>query len=287
MILFFEYGRLGNQLFQYLGVRHYFPDQKLVFFGCSDLKDTLEFVEVTIIPRERFQRLSPYLFTIIREITLKLAILGVIGWIQEESQDNDFSLSKKQGLIPNIYLLISAYFQNKIFLEKFQEEIFIRKDILARAEEWLNTVLPDWRSSTMVFVNIRRGDYINWPSPEYPAVLSYAWYQNAMNRFRREFRNPKFVIVTDDTFYAEDIFSKEEDVIISRNSVFVDLAIMKLCDHGILSPSSFAWWGAWFSRQKSSNPEDSIFIAPNYWVGHRAKRWHPKGFQTSWITYVE
>jgi hypothetical protein len=73
MILFFEYGRLGNQLFQYSGICHYFPDHKIVFFDCSDLKDTLEFVEATIIPRERFQRLSPYLSTTIREMILRFA----------------------------------------------------------------------------------------------------------------------------------------------------------------------------------------------------------------------
>jgi hypothetical protein len=287
MIIFFEYGRLGNQIFQYLGIRHYFPDHRIVFLGCGDLKNLLESVDAAIIPRERFQRLSPYLFAAIREIILRLATIGFIGWIQEGSQDENFSLTKRQGLIPNVYLLRFAYFQNKSFVEKLQNKISIKKDILTKAEEWLNTVLPDWRNSTMVFVNVRRQDYVNWPDSEYPAVLSCAWYQNAINRFRREYKDTKFIIVTNDIFYAEDVFGQEEDVIISRNSVFVDLAIMKLCDHGILSPSSLAWWGAWFARQNPSKTEDPVFIAPKYWIGHRAKRWHPKEFKTSWITYVE
>ena len=39
MIFFFENGRLGNQLFQYYGLKNYFPEHTLFFFGCVSLKE--------------------------------------------------------------------------------------------------------------------------------------------------------------------------------------------------------------------------------------------------------
>ena len=60
---------------------------------------------------------------------------------------------------------------------------------------------------------------------------------------------------------------------------------MGLCSHGILSASSFSWWGALYS--KNFNKNKNYYIAPKFWVGHRLKKWIPNNFFTNWITYVE
>lgn len=47
---------------------------------------------------------------------------------------------------------------------------------------------------------------------------------------------------------------------------YIDLFILSLCKHQIISSSSFGWWAAWLNR----NPE-KIVIRPQEWVN---PRWH-------------
>jgi len=49
VILFFEYGRLGNQLFQYVGLKKYFPKDDFIFFVCEDLHQFFDNVDVRLI----------------------------------------------------------------------------------------------------------------------------------------------------------------------------------------------------------------------------------------------
>jgi hypothetical protein len=55
------------------------------------------------------------------------------------------------------------------------------------------------------------------------------------------------------------------------------MSIMSFCCAGILSASSFAWWGAFFA--KTHDKDNSYFIAPNYWLDIEKK----SGFQKIFI----
>ena len=100
---------------------------------------------------------------------------------------------------------------------------------------------------------------------------------------RKEVKNPVFLIFTDDFHYVNDFFGSEKDMYIVDNDYSIDFTLMSMCDHGILSASSFAWWASVFLKGKSEN---SILIAPNYWIGHREKKWWPVRLKANWITYL-
>jgi hypothetical protein len=124
----------------------------------------------------------------------------------------------------------------------------------------------------LVFVHVRRGDYLAWPSREFPAVLILDWYLSAMRQMRAMVKNLSFIIASDDHYYTADCFSDISDVAVSRCGRFTDLALMSKCSHGILSTSSFAWWGALLSRSHRSSearPDgNGVYFAPKYWAGH-------------------
>ena len=283
MIVFFEDGRLGNQLFQYAALKELYPNQRLLFFGFGALKQAIESVDAIIIENEK----PPHFLTgdlYIYRLFSKLAKIRIIGTIQESRENSTYLIKKASGLIFNLHLLKPSYFQHQDVLEKINPSLRLNEDIFRKASDWLEEKVVKSSDQNLVFVHIRRGDYLTWPSREYPAVLEKQWYIRAMDRMRAKVKNPIFLLLTDDPYYAKDCFGVQSDILISENDQLVDLALMSLCQHGILSASSFAWWGAWFSEKRSS--DEGIYMAPKYWGGHRKKNWEPEGFITNWITYI-
>jgi hypothetical protein len=102
-----------------------------------------------------------------------------------------------------------------------------------------------------------------------------------MQIVRKHVDSPLFVIVGDDPYYLHDVFSESDSLVISNNSLEVDFALMTLCSASIISASSFALCGAFYSLSKHT-----ICIAPAYWFGHRQRKWIPRGLVLDWITYL-
>jgi hypothetical protein len=160
----------------------------------------------------------------------------------------------------------------------------IKKKYLEFAKLWLKKKKVFQKKSNLVFVHIRRGDYHSWPNLNSPAVLDLKWYKNNMLKMKNRVKEPIFVVMGDDNLYLRNTFKESKNLIISNNLLEVDLSIMSLCSYGILSPSSFAWWGAFYG--KNYNKKDKYFIAPKYWAGHKLKKWLPIDFVSKWITYI-
>ena len=282
MIILFQSGcRLGNQLFQYAALKRLYPNQNLLLFGFGDLKQALESVDAIIVEREKAPRFL--LFSLERLISLLLK-LRIVGQIQESRDSSFYVVNMTKGLL-KIYLLKDSFFQHKMMLKKFNHNLRLNPVHSRAASDWLRKKSVKVRDGNLVFVHIRRVDYLTWPSREYPAVLDKLWYMKAMEQIRKKIKNPIFLLLTDDLWYARDCFGDQPDILISENDQLVDLALMSQCRHGILSASSFAWWGAWFSKAQSHHT--SLYLAPKFWGGHRKKEWVPEGFISDWITYIE
>lgn len=285
MILFFESGRLGNQLFQYFGLKQCFPCQRLIFIGCDDLHEVIETEDVIFIRKENLQRWLR-IGLLVRSMSI-LSRLRILGLIWEDCKGTSYVVHARRGLLWGISLLQPSYFQHNSVTKRFEDTITIRRHFIDQAKSWLNSNSVQIDRKSLVFVHIRRGDYLSWPNRMSPAVLSLSWYQRAMASIKARVSNPLFIVLTDDPYYANDVFCGQSDVLISENDHLVDFALMSLCPHGILSASSFAWWGAWFSRQSNAENDVGIYLAPNCWAGHRRKQWFPEGFVTDWISYID
>ena len=119
------------------------------------------------------------------------------------------------------------------------------------------------------FVHVRRGDYLSWPSEEYPAALPASWYTNHIQRLSRKFPHSRFLVFSDDTEYCREAFSDLPQTTIVEAPVKESFFAMSQCDGGILSASSLSWWAAFISKESHAGP----FIAPEYWIGWPESSW--------------
>jgi hypothetical protein len=93
--------------------------------------------------------------------------------------------------------------------------------------------------------------------------------------------DPHFFFMGDDPAWCEEQFGDLPHRTFSKGSPKEDLALMSLCAGGIISNSSFAWWGAHFCARTAP------VIAPRYWFGWAQREWRPKGIDASDFNFID
>jgi len=120
-----------------------------------------------------------------------------------------------------------------------------------------------------VFVHLRRSDKASVQMEGRPTQIPDQFYLSAIEKLRRRHSDIFFIVLGDDPDYAERLFRDVNPKYISRLSVQGDLALMSMCEGGVLSNSTLAWWGAFYS------PSGIGYIAPKYWAGWNVGKWRP------------
>jgi hypothetical protein len=112
-----------------------------------------------------------------------------------------------------------------------------------------------------VAIHIRLGDYLSLNELN---VVTKDYFAKAIMRIESNSPNSNYWIFTNDrelglSYLPSHIASRVRVIPQSLNSAQT-IEVMWLCDHYIISNSTFSWWGAYLS--KSKNP---IVIAPKHW----------------------
>jgi len=279
-IIFFENGRLGNQLFQYHGVRKYFPDEVVFFVGFKSLKKL--YCYQNLIFHNKFYFLHLLLGSNLKWLFILLAKYKILSSVNEQSTDFNYKLVKINGIFNRFIVIHNVFFQHKdaqpLLLSNIPSS---NSNNLTSFNNFIQA--HSLQKKEIAFVHIRRGDYLFWPSRDFPAAIEVGWYLVQMEYFRYKYPQIQFIVFTDDKEHSLKLFADAKDVIISFEDEIVDFVIMAKCSHGILSASTFSWWTAYMA--KISNPTGE-FIAPKYWIGYNKKEWFPPWIESKWLRYV-
>jgi hypothetical protein len=181
---------------------------------------------------------------------------------------------EKKGLFGFIRHVRPDYYTSETLMPADIARTFIiRREHLAAASTFLER-LP--RNMEYVFVHVRRGDYLNSSCNGVMNIsLPPVYYTKAMALVRQSLASPYFIVVTDDVAYCDKLFAGHADLCVSRNSMYVDFAIMTLCRAAIISNSTFSWWGAMLGVVKTA------VISPKYWYGWKTQCEEPSFIQAS------
>jgi len=155
---------------------------------------------------------------------------------------------------PTVYV---GWFQSEKYFKKYTEVI---KDLFSPTLEFINRAKIDFPflgNSVVGAINVRRGDYLTQPT-RHP-VVSIDYIDEAYKHL------PKcdyILVLSDDIPWCRENI-KIENVIFVDNYLDCDgLWLLSLCNHYIISNSTFSWWGAYLSKSIAKT-----IIAPDTWFG--------------------
>ena len=111
-------------------------------------------------------------------------------------------------------MLLKIFLESKIL--RISLNSLLKTHLINQAEEWLKIKGINIKTDSVVFVHFRRGDYLHWPSKEFPAVLSLDWYKKAMSLMKEKLQNPIFILISDDKYYLKDVFKESKTLFISE-----------------------------------------------------------------------
>jgi hypothetical protein len=159
--------------------------------------------------------------------------------------------------------LVSGYWQRHAYVAKSSESIkrlfSFNQDIVGFSGP------PDDVSHPSVAIHIRRGDYVTDPAAaKLHQVCDQLWYQSAWRLMQSHQSGLRALVFSEDEEFARATFGSSSDISYVSYSAerhpAQDLYKMSLCDHFIISNSSYSWWAAWLGKASKK-----IVIAPKFW----------------------
>lgn len=267
MIIFFADGRLGNQLFQYSfleSVRN--PGELMITAGMELIQKYFRVMPFFNIRKDnRWSRFFAY--EILNRIMYWLAKVRIITSITVDTEKvqgverERATYTIKPGLIEGVKYVGLGYFQSEIFFDSQKiSHIKLKETYLKQAQKYLSSIKL---KGIPVFVHYRRGDYKNFEISGEKTDIPISYYHRAISKMSRHYAKAYYIILSDDRGEAKSIFANLERCVFSPyDDPGVDFAIMTLCQGGILSPSSFSWWGSYMMENRG------YVIAPRYWLGY-------------------
>lgn len=252
-------GRLGNQMFQYAGLR-----------GIASHRG----FNWMIPPPDSYGDSNYGLFDCFKMSSVKEENLGYLNVQSIKTGQFHFSQEFFDNCPDNINL--HDYFQSEKYFNHIAN--VIRKDFTFK-DEILNPckeIIDELKNP--IFLHVRRGDYVN--SQNAHPVCSIQYYEKSLTYFKDS--SPVLVFSDDiewckeQELFSSDRFMMSEyqerysqtcDTNDGRQNALIpyfDMCMMSLCSGGIIANSSMSWWGAWLIR----NPTQPI-VAPKPWFGEQ------------------
>jgi hypothetical protein len=180
----------------------------------------------------------------------------------------DYYMEFKDGLLDSgkngAYL--HGYWQSEKYFEGIAS--IIKSDFTFSSPlVGVNKLMADKISQDVsVSIHVRRGDYVNNPNAvKVLGACDLTYYKSALKYFLEKYPKANIFAFSDDPDWVAKEIQPDfpSMVIVDSNqgeSSYIDMQLMSMCNHHIISNSSFSWWGAWLN----TFPHKEV-VAPKKW----------------------
>lgn len=260
-------GGIGNQMFQYafgLYLEHKYHCQVKYFGEESGSRLPLLGCKVEYATSDELRQLgyAPHGHTAYR---LRRRLLRAMPWLcRRVVVENG---SNYQAQLPSEARVFDGYWQSYRYFTGIEADV--RR--LFCLDAYSQTPLADdIRRSPSVAVHIRRGDYLHGANARLFEACPLSYFEQAMQLMGQRVTAPVFYIFSNDIEWTRTHLhaNGHRCVYVENNGPEADLhdlAAMALCQHAIISNSTFSWWGAWLTDHASK-----WVVAPRRWYKPKA-----------------
>jgi len=258
-----DYGRFGNQVFQYsiCKILSYIHDTN---FHLNPSRDFLNFFD---------NKLSYKHFDFIHKQNIQY------------KEENPFNFDK--NLLKQNNIDICGFFQNLKYYENFysiiSQELKPNLKILKNAHTYINIKTKNAKLNNILSIHIRRTDYVQ--SKHFYNLLDIDYYINILQNINYTHA----FIISDDILNIKtelkykypNLFKKI--IFVNELDVYHQFYIMYLAGINILSNSTFGWWAAFLSdliNQKDVHipfpwtNSNNANLYPQHWHKHAFKKFN-------------
>lgn len=163
---------------------------------------------------------------------------------------------KSANISGNCY--VKGWFQSEYYFSDIKGILlreFVPKEKIRISRKMRDAI----NNEESISIHVRRGDYVRINN-----VVGKNYYQKAINIMRKKYKNPIFLVFSDDMTWAKNNLEIDEKCIwVNEDRKLQDyeeLFIMSRCKSNIIANSTFSWWAAWLNRN-----EDKCVVAPQKW----------------------
>jgi len=246
-------GGLGNQLFQAAhalaqGIKH---NREVVF------------VPKSWTPMQGRQT-SNYINNVFRNLKFVESIDGF-----EKVVEGPWEYSEVNPKTNNT--VFEGYFQSSKNFLGYDEQI---RNIFSPTEDFINKMYdkyPQLKQDNTVSIHVRFGDYKN--NPHIHPSVSKTYINESLKQIGQY---SHMFLFGDDKKWLKENFNGKNITLIDEED-YVDMWLMSLCNHNIISNSTFSWWGSFLNK----NPHKKI-IAPSIWFGPNGPNNYKDIYQSDW-----
>ena len=264
MIVIKLWGGLGNQMFQYAFgfslAKKYKQELKFDFSFYSNQPGYTgkREIEINSLAVQELKKYEPglaicllsnrYVGAILRTIpSFTIPVGNGMKYIKEPIHKYIHNLECKNSVYYDGYWQSAKYFKdvrNELLIQ-YQPKAGFTKDEI--------DLFSALQSEESVAVHIRKGDFTQKSIRNVGHLLPISYYKKAMDYFRGNTTKPIFYIISDDTSWCKQQFTTELDVKyiadLHNGGTITDLFCIANCRNGIMSASTFSWWGNWLRKE--------------------------------------
>ena len=186
-----------------------------------------------------------------------------------EERSPEFS-EKMLGLKGNWY--VKGWFQSEKYFAGIRD-ILLREFTPKQKIKLPSSIRELISYRECISVHVRRGDYVRIGN-----ALSPLYYQQAVRYFKKLYKDPVFLIYSDDLAWTREHLDIDAPVVCANESGrlrdYEELLVMSRCPNHIIANSTFSWWAAWLDPD-----EDKHVVAPRQWFPGKGICF-PDGWQT-------